>query len=119
MKIIIDLDGTICTEEKQFSRALAKVNPGAKKALDNLKEKGYTLIIYSARTWAEYELTIDLINSKITSQDGLKLSYTLDASDRDRIIKGQDDIAITLENKEKIINFENETKRRKPWLYEE
>ena len=67
----------------------------------------------------EYELTIDLINSKITSQDGLKISYTLDTSDRDRIIKGQDDIAITLENKEKIINFENEIKRRKPWLYEE
>ena len=67
----------------------------------------------------EYELTIDLINSKITSQDGLKISYTLDVSDRDRIIKGQDDIAITLENKEKIINFENEIKRRKPWLYEE
>ena len=67
----------------------------------------------------EYELTIDLINSKITSQDGLKISYTLDTSDRDRIINGQDDIAITLENKEKIINFENEIKRRKPWLYEE
>ncbi len=33
MKIIVDLDGTICTE--------------------------FTLIIYSARTWAEYELTID------------------------------------------------------------
>ena len=52
-----------------------------------------------------------MINSKITSQDGLKISYTLDVSDRDRIAKGQDDIAITLENKEKIINFENEIKK--------
>ena len=38
MKIVIDLDGTICTEEKQFSRSLAKVNPGAKKALNLLKK---------------------------------------------------------------------------------
>ena len=59
MKIIVDLDGTICTEEKQFSRSLAKVNVGAREALKLLKKKGYTLIIYSARTWAEYELTID------------------------------------------------------------
>ena len=59
MKIIVDLDGTVCTEEKQFSRSLAKVNPGAREALNLLKEKGYILIIYSARTWAEYELTID------------------------------------------------------------
>ena len=62
MKIIVDLDGTICTEEKQFRRSLAKVNPGAKEALEILKEKGFTLIIYSARTWAEYELTIDWLN---------------------------------------------------------
>ena len=41
MKIIVDLDGTICTEEKQFSRSLAKVNPGAKEALNLLKEKGF------------------------------------------------------------------------------
>ena len=59
MKIIVDLDGTICTEEKQFSRSLAKVNPGAREALNHLKKKGFILIIYSARTWAEYELTID------------------------------------------------------------
>ena len=59
MKIIVDLDGTICTEEKQFSRSLAKVNPGAREALNLLKGKGFILIIYSARTWAEYELTID------------------------------------------------------------
>ncbi len=59
MKVIVDLDGTICTEEKQFSRSLAKVNPGAREALNLLKKKGFILIIYSARTWAEYELTID------------------------------------------------------------
>ncbi len=73
MKIIVDLDGTICTEEKQFSRSLAKVNPGAKKALRLLKEKGFNLIIYSARTWAEYELTIDWLNKNDIPFDQLIL----------------------------------------------
>ena len=45
MRIIIDLDGTICTEEKTFSRPLAKVNKGAVKALKKLKRDKHTIII--------------------------------------------------------------------------
>lgn len=59
MQIIIDLDGTICTEEKTYSRALAKPLPGAVEKLNQLYEQGHTLIIYSARTWMEYEMTAD------------------------------------------------------------
>ena len=57
MRLIIDLDGTICSEEKQFSRALATPLVGAQVALQKLKSQGHTIIIYSARTWAEYEVT--------------------------------------------------------------
>ena len=59
MKLIIDIDGTICTEEKQFSRALAKPLEGAIDAIKKLKSEGHTVILYSARTWAEYEMTVD------------------------------------------------------------
>ena len=58
MKLIIDLDGTICTEELQFSRSLAKPIPGAVETLSRLKAAGNIIIIYSSRTWAEYEMTI-------------------------------------------------------------
>ena len=57
MRIIIDLDGTICTEEKTFSRPLAKVNKDAVKVLKKLKRDKHTIIIYTARTWNEYEMT--------------------------------------------------------------
>lgn len=57
MQLIIDLDGTICTEEKQFSRALAKPLPGAIETINRLFDEGNIIIIYSARTWAEYEMT--------------------------------------------------------------
>ena len=59
MQIIIDLDGTICTEEKTFSRSLAKVKKGAKEAIQKLFNEGHIIIIYSARTWMEYEMTYD------------------------------------------------------------
>jgi len=54
---VIDLDGTLCTEELTFSRCLADPLVGAVEAMRLLKASGATLIIYSARTWAEYEMT--------------------------------------------------------------
>lgn len=63
LKLIVDLDGTICTEEKQFSRSLAKPIEGAIETLTKLKEQGFIIIIYSARTWAEYEMTFEWLTS--------------------------------------------------------
>jgi len=57
MQIIIDLDGTICTEEKTYSRSLAKPIEGAIECINNLYEAGNIIIIYSARTWMEFEMT--------------------------------------------------------------
>ena len=66
MRLIIDLDGTICTEEKQFSRALAVPIRGAVDFLKRKKSEGHTVIIYSARSWAEYEMTFEwLIRNEI------------------------------------------------------
>lgn len=73
MRLIIDLDGTICSEEKQFSRALAKPLPGSANFLQKLKQQGHTVIIYSARTWAEYEVTIEWLNSNFIPFDQLIL----------------------------------------------
>lgn len=67
MQIIIDLDGTICTEEKTFSRSLAKPIAGAVESINSLYEKGNTIIIYSARSWMEYEVTSHWLN-----QNGVK-----------------------------------------------
>jgi hypothetical protein len=62
MQIIIDLDGTICTEEKTYSRSLAKPKEGAIETINNLYDAGNIIIIYSARTWMEYEMTINWLN---------------------------------------------------------
>lgn len=59
MQIIIDMDGTICTEEKTFSRSLAKPKLNAVEMINNMFDEGHTIIIYTARTWMEYEMTVD------------------------------------------------------------
>lgn len=59
MQIIIDMDGTICTEMRQFSRCLAEPKADAVETINELYDAGNTIIIYSARTWVEYEMTVD------------------------------------------------------------
>ncbi len=63
MRLIIDLDGTICTEEKTFSRSLAKPIPGAIENINRLYSEGHTIIIYSSRSWQEYEMTAEWLKS--------------------------------------------------------
>lgn len=59
MQIIIDMDGTICEEMRHFSRCLAKPKSDAVETINKLYDAGNTIIIYSARTWVEYEMTVD------------------------------------------------------------
>jgi len=63
LRLIIDLDGTICTEEKTFSRSLAKPISGAIENINKLFSEGNTIIIYSSRSWQEYEMTTEWLKS--------------------------------------------------------
>ena len=73
MKLVIDLDGTICSEEKQFSRSLAIPIKGAAESLRLLKADGHIIIIYSARAWAEYEMTVEWLKLNDIPYDQLIL----------------------------------------------
>jgi len=97
MQLIIDLDGTICTEEKTYSRALAKPIKGAIEAINNLYKEGHTIIIYSARTWMEFEMTTAWLKTH-------KINYH-------QLILGKpigdvwiDDRALTFDNWDNIMN---------------
>ncbi|MBU0637917.1 MAG: hypothetical protein KKB50_03565 [Planctomycetes bacterium] len=55
--IMVDLDGVICSEERVFDRPLAKPIDGAREALQQLRAAGHTIVVYTARGWAEYRVT--------------------------------------------------------------
>lgn len=59
MQIIIDIDGTVCTEERTYSRSLAKPLVGAIESVNKLYDEGNTIVFFSARTWMEFEMTTD------------------------------------------------------------
>ena len=63
MQIIIDMDGTICTEERTYSRCLATLKEGAQDYINKMYDNGHTIIIYSARSWQEFEMTTHWLSS--------------------------------------------------------
>lgn len=57
MRVVFDLDGTICEEKPTFERALAKPFPKVVEYINKLHDEGTYIIIYSARGWAELVMT--------------------------------------------------------------
>jgi len=55
---VVDLDGVICEEMPTFERSLAQPVVGAREDLMMLRNEGWTIIIHTARSWAEYEMTL-------------------------------------------------------------
>ena len=60
--VFVDLDGTLCSEEKTFERSLAKPLPGAREALDRMRRDGHTIVIWTARGWEQYRMTKDWLD---------------------------------------------------------
>jgi hypothetical protein len=87
MNIFIDMDGVICTEEKTFERAIAKLIPGAKESLESLRAEGHQIVIYTARSWSELAMTKSWLKNNGILFDGIHMGKPV----ADRIV---DDRAI-------------------------
>ena len=57
MVIMIDMDGTICTELSPFERPLAEPLPDAVKAVNKMVDDGNIVVIWTARGWDQYRVT--------------------------------------------------------------
>jgi len=60
--VFVDLDGTLCSEEKTFERSLARPLPGAREALERMGRDGHTIVIWTARGWEQYRMTKDWLD---------------------------------------------------------
>ena len=57
MVIMIDIDGTICTEESPFDRPLAQPLSGAIERVNAYVEEGHLVILWTGRGWDQYRIT--------------------------------------------------------------
>ncbi|WP_214483029.1 HAD hydrolase family protein [Bacillus sp. SM2101] len=111
MRIVIDLDGTIC-ELKKANQSYQDVKPkeGAIEAIHNIRNKGHEIIIYTARNMKTCDGNLGKVNANIGK-------LTIDWLDfynvpYDEIIFGKpygdiyiDDLAITFRSWDEIENI--------------
>lgn len=65
-----------------------------------------------------YSLVVDLQEQVIQRPDGSTISFEVDAFRRDCLLKGLDDIGITLQSADAIRRFEAEHRRKCPWVFD-
>ena len=64
-----------------------------------------------------YQLTVDLQSQTITTPSDESIAFTVDENRRHRLLNGLDDIALTLQQADKIKAYEVERAKRAPWLF--
>jgi 3-isopropylmalate/(R)-2-methylmalate dehydratase small subunit len=66
-----------------------------------------------------YRLKVNLLAQSITRPDGDSILFDIDAGLKERLLKGLDDIGMTLEYADDIRAYEQRRAREAPWLFPE
>jgi 3-isopropylmalate/(R)-2-methylmalate dehydratase small subunit len=61
-------------------------------------------------------MTVDLAKQTVTAPDASVHGFDIDATRKERLMKGLDDVGVTLKALPQIEAFENAYRARKPWL---
>lgn len=75
-----------------------------------LSEEAVSELFVKTETIQGYQLVVDLEEKKVFDKNGLEFSFQLDEFYRNKLLKGLDDIGLTLLHEDKILEFENKHK---------
>ena len=64
-----------------------------------------------------YQLSVDLDAQTITTPENRVIAFEIDPSRKERLLKGLDDIALTLQQADEIKVYESQRAKRAPWLF--
>jgi 3-isopropylmalate/(R)-2-methylmalate dehydratase small subunit len=62
------------------------------------------------------EITVDLESQTVTAPDGRRHRFEIDASTKEKLLNGLDDVALVLQHEKEIEAFEQRRSREMPWL---
>ncbi|MBP0582446.1 3-isopropylmalate dehydratase small subunit [Labrys sp. LIt4] len=69
-----------------------------------------------ARRGANATLTVDLEAQEIRGPDGGSVKFDIDPARKNKLLKGLDDIGVTMEKTPSIASFEQKTAASRPWI---
>ena len=73
-----------------------------------LSEEQVDDLFARAAAHSPYRVTVDLENCQLRDEHGLQLAFEIEPFRRECLLKGLDDIALTLEHEDKIAEFESQ-----------
>jgi 3-isopropylmalate/(R)-2-methylmalate dehydratase small subunit len=65
----------------------------------------------------DVQLTVDLEKSHVVCPDGSELPFHVESRDRQMLLAGVDEIALTLRKRKQIEEFRESDRRLRPWAY--
>jgi 3-isopropylmalate/(R)-2-methylmalate dehydratase small subunit len=65
-----------------------------------------------------FKLTIDLPAQTVTAPGEKPMSFDIDASRKESLVNGWDEIGLTLRNADEIKAYEEKRKRSEPWIFQ-
>ena len=65
-----------------------------------------------------YKLTIDLAAQTVRTPSGKSYHFDIDATRRENLLKGLDEIGITLTHADEIKEYEEKRKKTEPWIFQ-
>lgn len=81
-----------------------------------LSELQISRLFDEVRAFVGYQLKIDLPAQTIYTPDGTEYSFAIDASRKNRLVNGLDEIGETLQKQDQIRSFEMQRLASQPWL---
>jgi 3-isopropylmalate/(R)-2-methylmalate dehydratase small subunit len=84
-----------------------------------LENRDIDMLFDASRSSPGFKVIINLEKQFVQIQDNKKFEFNIDDSLKNRLLKGLDDIALTLEYTEKIRIYEKNRSKITPWLFKE
>lgn len=81
-----------------------------------LPQETVDILMADAEKGANARMTIDLEAQEITTSDGQKIPFEVDAFKKHCLIEGLDDIGLTMEKSTSIKGFEDKMAQERPWV---
>jgi 3-isopropylmalate/(R)-2-methylmalate dehydratase small subunit len=63
------------------------------------------------------QFTVDLNTCEITSPSGEKIAFAVEATRRESLLEGLDEIGMTLQRESEIADFQQRDRQERPWVY--
>ncbi len=82
-----------------------------------LKESEVEQLFREAAAAPAYKLTIDLAAQTVTTPGGTAMHFDVDASRKESLLNGWDEIGLTLRHADEIKAYEDRRKRTEPWIF--